>query len=1109
MHRSASLLAQQITLKKPQISLLEAFKEIKKQTDYNFLWAARNVQNTLKVTVNVQAQSVEQTVAELLKGLPLQFKIEDNTIMVFEKKEQDPVKQTNNAVRGGGNLKGIVNSQPISLQKSITGLVTHYATGEPLKGVTVSAKGKGIQVSTGENGFFTLQDVPSAAPITLQFRSVGMKPLELLLDKENMVRVTMEEEVETIKEAVVTGIFQRKKESFTGSSATYTSKELKLIGNQNVLQSLKTLDPAFQIIDNNIFGSDPNRLPDIEINGKSSVIGLSSEYGANPNQPLFILDGFESTLSVISNLSMERIETITLLKDAAAAAIYGSKAANGVVVVETKRPIPGKLKIDYTFRGAVAFPDLSDYNLMNSSEKLEFERMAGVYGTFDHTSQASGGNSNLELLYYNRLRGIASGVDTYWLAEPLRVGFNQQHDITAQGGDANLRYLMSVSYNNIQGIMKRSNRRITNGVAKLTYRKGKLAFSNALSIDVVQADREPVAFSKFALAAPYLRKRNADGSINKLVNANTNGIVGEIFLHFNPLYDYANANSNVEGNNGFTNNFNIIYDMMPGMQLTYKLGLRKNNIHQEIFRSPFNTEFYDATVEKQGKYTQRDGNTFNYDTDLMLSYVKQFKETSTWNIIGGARLDQQNTFNSGYDVFGFIDEEYTNPAFALGFVPGTTATYLDSKRRGASFYGQTNFNLDKRFLFDASLRWDGSSVYGSAKKFTTIWSAGFGWNLQNERYLPFMEMEWLDLLKLRASIGNPGNQNFNDYISMRMYGYNITDRNIFGPGVIVNGGGNPNLRWQKSLNRNVGVEILAFNKRLRLDADYVNKLTDPLLVYIDIPTSTGIGRMPQNMGKQITKGFTLSTNVAAIQKQDFLWRLSLTASQLTAVYRGLGNALENINTANKTRNLVRYYDNASPNDLWAVRSLGIDPATGREVFLNKNNQQTFVHSYEDEVVVGNTEAKIQGVIGTTFMYKGFSASASLRYRYGGQAFLQTLYDKVENITFSTVNYNLDRRAYYDRWKQPGDQVQFKAIGIDGNTPMSSRFVKNDNQLIGESFSLGYETSNKAWLGRLGLATLSARAYMNNIFYASSILNERGLDYPFEQSVSFSINLGFK
>ena len=264
-------------------------------------------------------------------------------------------------------------------QGVIEGKVFDSGDHEPMIGVTVAIEGTTNAVTTDIDGHFELP-VRKECNIVLSF--IGYKKTIIRFTGSNhgdFARIMMKSEAQSIKDVVVTGVYRRKKESFTGSSATFKGDELKSVGAQNVLQSLKTLDPSFKIMDNALSGSNPNKMPDVEIRGKSSVAGLKEEYGSDPNQPLFILDGFETTLETVMNLNMNRVASVTLLKDAASTAIYGSKAANGVVVIETKAPVKGKLQISYKGDYSLDFADLSDYNLMNSREKLEFEKLAGVY----------------------------------------------------------------------------------------------------------------------------------------------------------------------------------------------------------------------------------------------------------------------------------------------------------------------------------------------------------------------------------------------------------------------------------------------------------------------------------------------------------------------------------------------------------------------------------------------------------------------------------------------------------------------------------------------------------------------------------------------------------
>ena len=382
---------------------------------------------------------------------------------------------------------------------------------------------------------------------------------------------------------------------------------------------------------------------------------------------------------------------------------------------------------------------------------------------------------------------------------------------------------------------------------------------------------------------------------------------------------------------------------------------------------------------------------------------------------------------------------------------------------------------------------------------------GLGWNVHNESF--FKGQDWLNYLKLRFSIGNPGNQNFDAYISMNVYGYSTAYPNPLGLSAIISTWGNNNLKWQKTLDQNYGIDLAFLKSRLKITVDYFVKTTDPLLVNVQTPTSTGTSQVPMNIGKQLTEGITAVLNYTILQKENMNLNFNMNARHITSEYRNIGTALDQYNKENSSSNLTRYYDGGSSSDLWAVRSAGIDPGSGREIFIKKDGTQTFVHDTDDEVVVGNSTPKLEGVIGASFYYKGFSASVNLRYRLGGQIFMSTLYNKVENISENDLQYNQDKRALYDRWQKPGDATKFKSISLTSSTPISSRFVVDENTLSGESISLGYETS-AAWLRHVGVSSMTIRGYMNDIFRLSTVKEERGLDYPFARTVAFSLGIRF-
>lgn len=1090
---SANAYSQNVTLTANNLPLKSLFSMVEKETGYVFFYNKQLLENTKPVTLSVVNMPLETFLQRAFKDQPLNFRIEGKTITLSRKPMAKP-EDTHQPIAQADTLR------------PLTGRVISEE-GEPIPGASVLIKGTQKGTSTDNKGNFTLQAVMGQI---LVFTAVGYEHTEVRVRAFDHIIVKMPLAADEMKDHVVTGIYQRRKESFTGSSATFSVKELKTVTNQSPLQAIKTLDPSFAIIENTEFGSDPNRLPDIEIRGKTSVIGLTEQYGTNPNQPLFILDGFESTLQAISDLSMDRVESITILKDAAATAIYGSKAANGVVVVETKRPTAGRLRLNYNLNTTLSFPDFSDYNLMNAEEKLEFEKQTTFLGSL--TPDGNFATDVADARYNAKLAEVKRGVNSYWLNEPVRNALSQRHTLTAEGGDATLRYSATLSVGENQGVMKGSARKLTNGNIRLLYRKGRIAVSNNLSIDVVNATRETVPFSAFSRANPYHRKYNATGGIDQILEqfsygSITSGIFNEIY--FNPLYDFHNNNVNKEESQGFTNNFELEWRVTNALRARVRAGINRMVVRDEIFRSPFNSEFYGTDPLKRGVYSEQNERRINYDGDFSLTYGKLLAGKHRVNAVAGMRLNQVSSVSGSYEVRGFVGDDFPNASFAYDYSDVKRAGYLESKKRSASYFLNTGYAFDDRFLVDATLRIDGASVFGSSRQFTTIWSMGLAWNIHNESFFKNNPAyDWLSSLRIRASVGNPGNQNFSDYISARVYRYNNENRNPFGPGVIISNYGNPELKWQKTLDRNIGFDLQTANNRVRLFFDYFVKTTDPLLVFVTVPSSAGTVSVTDNLGGQEQKGFTVTANYALLQRREFTWMINLNARHLKSRYKNFGNALSNFNEKNKGVNMTRYYDGASPSDLWAVPSLGIDPATGREVFLTKDGHHTFVHNYQDEVVVGNSDPDLEGIIGTSVYYKGFTANIALRYRVGGQIFMQTLYNKVENIPFQMLGMNQDKRALTDRWQKPGDNARFKSIKEITSNPMSSRFVEDNNVLAGESISIGYENTSAKWIKALGASSVTFRAYMNDIFRISTVLNERGIDYPFARSVSFSVGVRF-
>ena len=983
--------------------------------------------------------------------------------------------------------------------------------GDALPGVTVQMTGTSTGVVTDANGKFSIS-LPKGQPSTVVFSYIGMKNETYACNgkKDANVVIRMQEDASQINEVVVTGIVTKRKETFTGSSSSFSGEELKSVSVQNPIAALKALDPAFNVMDDNLFGSDPNRMPNIEIRGKSSVLGMRDELSEDPNQPLFILDGFESSLEAIYNLDINRIASMTLLKDAASTAIYGSKAANGVVVVETIKPKAGKLRISYNGSLDISIPDLNGYNLMDAKEKLAFEKMAGKYINTDYPANMM---VELDNLYQQRMADVASGVDTYWLSEPLRTGINHRHQLYLEGGADGFLFGIGLNYNNVDGVMKKSNREVYGANLDLTYRVGKLQFSNKATAQKTNTKNPTVSFSDYAAANPYFKKYDENGEINKyLANNMYEGTIG------NPMYN-DNLNSRDEGAQLMLSDYFIAeYTPLKDLKLRGKFGITYYDRNTEQFTSPDDTRFENYNILKRGLYNHGNTKTTNYEGDFTAIYATVLNDVHRFNVALGGNIAESRSTINGYSAQGFPSGDFTYPSFSNGYPEGGRPTYSESVSRSASAYLSAGYSFLDRYLLDASYRMSGSSIFGANKRTISTWSLGLGWNIHNENFIKD-NLPFINYMKIRGSVGNPGNQNYDSALSLTTFSYSYLAYNYFGLSSVLGNLGNDNLEWQTTKDYNVGIDLTLLNNRLNITADYYHKSTDPLLIAIGLPASSGLAEKYNsslgayttsyntNLGKQISKGFTATVQYYLLRnlKERLTWSVRGTVRMESNELNGIGNTLETLNKYGQSRSTQRFFDGADPDDIWAVRSAGIDPATGRELFIKKDGTYTYDFSYADEVIVGNARPDAEGTFGTNFGYHGITFGAIFRYRIGADSFNTSVFNKVENLSMSSLNYNQDKRALYDRWQKPGDYAQFKNIAASENTPMSSRFVQTENILSLESLQIGYEFEPQ--LARnLGVSGLRLSAYMNDIFRISNIKQERGTSYPFARSFSFALSV---
>ncbi|UYQ94174.1 SusC/RagA family TonB-linked outer membrane protein [Chitinophaga horti] len=1092
-----------VTVNFQNVPLKQALRELETAGKLKFVYNDESV-TPYRVTLKAQNEPVKQVLTQLLKSTRLEFQFRDNKCIIMEKKSVSSVKM-------GGMTAATQTSVPATTlsPRRIRGRVISAETNLPLANVSLGFREAGNAATmSGENGEFAMTFPANARMLVV--RHVGYVQKEVPIGPADEYVISLEVSQEKLNEVVVMGPFNRKAESFTGSSATFTQDQLRAVGNQDLIQSLKVLDPSFVQIQNNIAGSDPNTLPNLQIRGSSSLPGLQGEYSSMANMPLFILDGFEATLERIYDLDMNRVASVTLLKDATAKAIYGSKAANGVVVVETKRPQAGKLRVSYTADLKLTVPDLSSYNLTNATEKLQAEVNAGRYNaTYYHSAQA------LAEQYNQIYSEVVRGVNTDWLAKPVQTGVGQKHTVSIEGGDEFFRYGADLTYNDIKGAMKESDRKTTSANIFLSYRVKKFLFRNNLTVGFNRSDDSPYgSFAQYARLNPYWTPYDDKGNLKRVLGTFSRG-TGTPDTYFNPMYDASIGTKNFSRYIDITNNFQAEWSLAKTLRLIGRFSYNLHQTSREDFYPASSTRYIDypdSMFFMRGDYSITDGRDVSLRSDLTLNYSKQWGKHLVFLNIGGNIADVSGETH-GMAAQGFLNDRVDNISFAKQYALNGRPMGSDAKSRETGVLSALNYSYDDRFLTDLTYRRQGSSIFGADNKWGSFWSAGLGWNVHNENF--FKNITWIDQLKLRTSTGYTGSQNFNPYQAMSTYTY-FTDTyydNIVGAKLMALA--NNELKWQETQDYNFGIDLKLFN-RFGLRFDYYISNTDNLLTDLPLPGSTGFQTIKENLGGVQNKGIdaTLSMKVIANPKNGSFLNVFVSAGGYKNKLVRISDALKSLNdqreaaraASGETAPFIRYKEGESTTAIYAVHSLGIDPSTGKEIFLKTNGEKTFVWDANDQVRFGDSNPLLNGSFGFNSQYKGWGLNCAFMYRVGGQYYNQTLVDRVENVD---IQYNVDNRVFSGTWTKPGDVTFFKAITpTPSRTNPSSRFVQDMNELTMSSLNLTYDFKDAAFLKRTTMQRLRVTMFTNDLFVLSSVKAERGLSYPFARNISFSVQATF-
>lgn len=1094
-------MAQRITLKEHNSSMYSILEKIRKQANADLIGDLALLKNSKPVSIQVKDKEIELVLREIAAGQDVDLVFRNNTILV-RRKEPTPGK-TNNE-RPAGRKTETTEQRQITVEGRV-----QDASGKPLSGVSIKVlRSPRNGVLSDANGKFYV--VLLNESLDLGFSMVGYESQQVEVTTDKPLVVTMRQVDNRIEETVVTGYNRVRRENFTGAATMVTRQELEKFNSTNIFTVLQSLDPSFKVDERVAAGSNPNVMPQINIRGVSSV----GEYAVNA--PLIIMDGFEVPLTTLYDIDVNRIESISILKDASSTSLYGSRGGNGVVVIETRLPKDGKFTVTYDMKPSVSMVDLSDYNLMNAREKLQYEKLADLY-----TSKSEDGSFNLiQQEFYNNLlakreQDIQGGTDTYWLKQPVRNTFSINHSLRMEGGGNGVRYSLEGGYFDSKGVMKDSGRKRGNAGFTLIYRiPNVITFRNVATYLYSKAYQSPYGeFKTYTLLNPYEKIYDEQGNYNVRF-----GELGQWYTWgptlFNPLYNASLGFRDDEVNQTLQNNMSIEWFALPKLLVRASGMIVREMREIDRYKSPFHTD-YTAVIDAnlKGSYTFGNQNFTKYEGKLDMQYSNKFdKHQLVANAI--AEIRSENTVGNSNTVTGYVDDRFMTPQMALQYEAGSLPRSTSLPVRSVGFLGSLFYTYDNKYNVSGTLRSDGASIYGSQNRFGTFWSAGFSYNMHNETWF---KNNFLTRMRWYVNAGTSSTvSNFN--VGMVSTSYNfITGRNYYNQyAAIYTGQGNPAVRWPEQQQRSVGGEFGIKGDLLKLDLSFYERTTNRMISTIDVAPSFGFyeDRFFQNFGKVQNKGFEAMANWRVLNNttKDLSWYLSVGAVQNRSKLKEISNELRALNeslvTKDKDGNVIQpgqfYQEGQSLSVIRAVPSLGIDPANGRELYRDRNGNVTYTWNANNQQVVGNSEATLYGNVGTTVNYKGLSVQVIGNYSLGADTYNQTLMDKIEN---NDAYQNADRRVLEERWKQPGDISKYKAIGDLSATQPSSRFVQTESFLRLSTINVNYSFSNEI-LKKYKLERLRLNFSMNDVLRWSTVRMERGINYPYAREFNFGVMVQF-
>lgn len=1021
---------------------------------------------------------------------------------------------------------GLVTAQT----QKVTGVVISEEDGQPVIGASVLVKGTQIGAITGVDGDFTLPNVPSSAK-TLVISYIGMQTQEVAIKPH--VRVIMHSDSELLDEVMVVAYGTAKKSSFTGSASTIDNKKLELRPITNVTKGLEGQSTGVLTTSGS---GQPGESASVVIRGYGSINASKS--------PLYVVDGipFDGSLS---SINPSDIETMTVLKDASAGALYGARGANGVVMITTKKGKEGKTQVNWRSTVGWSSRAIKEYDMVDQKEftQLTYEALRNGYVfnsgySWSDAEAAARGRlgSTLGGELYNPFKNYAwdniinpeTGMvqadaqavwNERWLDAVQRDNaLRHEHQLSLNGGNEKTKYMFSLGYLNEDGILEatafqRYSARANISSTVTEWFTANLNTSLAHSLQNF-SDYDGTSTSNVWYSAQfvsplfpmYVKDINGNNILGEngkpQLNYGEDGRPGS-YNDYNPLGGLLDDKADVKNDVASLRSAltfgsdNDNFGVFKGLKLALNFGVDYHNQLQKAYMNMHH-----------GNQATAGGLLMKYNT-RMQSYT--FNQLLTWNrSFGLHNFDVM----AGHEFYAY-KYEYMNAGKTnlvdgiLELRPGTTLYSADSytnNYRIESWLGRFNYNFDEKYYFSASLRTDGSSRFYKDNRWGTFWSVGGNWRISKEAFME--DVTWLNNLSLKVSYGQQGNDNilnslgYSDYyLWQSLYSLDWANSNQIGG--MISSLENREVSWEKNANLNIGIEASLFDSRLSINAEYYNKKTTDMLLSYPMATSTGFNGYNANVGNMRNSGFEFEVKGTPIKTNDFTWELTWMGSTVKNKVLKL--------TAESPEIISGNYSIKEGNPLYTfymAKSAGVDPATGAQLYwiydkdengniTNERVSSDYAAAANSKYYLGSRIPDLYGSIGTNLSWKGIDLSVLATYSIGGK-----IYDSLYTGSMNNQYYNQTWNKHaLRRWQKPGDVTDVPRVEVGGKYTVNDRFLVDASYFAIKNVTLGY-TLPKSWLNKAKLNSVRVFGSVDNLALFTHL---QGMDpqYNFTGQTNYS------